>query len=447
MPNSNPSSMYGPPNFIVDPTPGKGSHTTISAAMAAASSPANIYIRPGTYTENVTGKAGVNLIAFTGDSSNATGAAALVTLNGTYSVTFAGSASISGINFTTNTTVSISISGSNSAIITLQDCSFIASNNVSISHAGTNSRLILRDCYSDLTASTGVGFIAQSGLVTEVYGHKSNNSGLSASGGITHTAGTFNAWNSTFIMIYSASGVGTILGTNYCYFETALTNSNTITQQGTSAISSMNFTTINSGTGSSIVLGTGSSLNLCKCSIVSSNANPITQLGAATISYDDITFNSNSNINVTTQGRFKQSNQYLNGITFDNTNILQNYSTGTFTPVAYGLTVGGAATYSVQAGTYTRIGNRVCAQFYVAWTTHTGSGILGIAGLPFTSANTGIFNYASGFFYNNANVFDVLYQIQPNQTQMFLLVPGAGPTNFVACGSNLNIQCTIWYQV
>jgi len=52
---------YGTAKLIVDATAGSGNYTTIAAALAAASSGQTIFIRPGTYTENLTLVAGVNL--------------------------------------------------------------------------------------------------------------------------------------------------------------------------------------------------------------------------------------------------------------------------------------------------------------------------------------------------------------------------------------------------
>ena len=67
--------------------------------------------------------------------------------------------------------------------------------------------------------------------------------------------------------------------------------------------------------------------------------------------------------------------------------LLNWYEEGTFTPTIIGVTTAGTAVYSVQVGTYTRIGNRVLFQVYISWTVHTGTGFMRIAGLPFTPSN------------------------------------------------------------
>jgi hypothetical protein len=99
------------------------------------------------------------------------------------------------------------------------------------------------------------------------------------------------------------------------------------------------------------------------------------------------------------------------GITFPATqsastdvNTLDDYEEGTFTPTVIGTTTAGTGTYSAnsQIGRYTKIGNRVYFNIYLAWTAHTGTGNMRISGLPFTSiATTNTFNAVSTW---NANI-------------------------------------------
>lgn len=68
-----------------------------------------------------------------------------------------------------------------------------------------------------------------------------------------------------------------------------------------------------------------------------------------------------------------------------------NYPFGkitSFTPTAVGLGVAGVGTYIVQTGTCARIGDIVYVTINIAWSAHTGSGGISIAGLPFSSAST-----------------------------------------------------------
>jgi hypothetical protein len=67
-------------------------------------------------------------------------------------------------------------------------------------------------------------------------------------------------------------------------------------------------------------------------------------------------------------------------------NVLDDYEEGTWTPQVVGTGAPGAATYDFRVGTYTKIGRLVFFNFNVAWTAHTGTGDIQIAGLPFSSA-------------------------------------------------------------
>jgi hypothetical protein len=64
------------------------------------------------------------------------------------------------------------------------------------------------------------------------------------------------------------------------------------------------------------------------------------------------------------------------------------WQTGSFTPTIEGSTSAGTCTYTVQSGTYTKIGNVVNIVIKVGWNTHTGTGNLKIMGLPFATLSS-----------------------------------------------------------
>ena len=67
---NNSTNRYAVANFIVAPTIQEGAnYTSIAAAIADASSGDTIFIKPGTYTEDLTLKAGVYLTAFNTNGS------------------------------------------------------------------------------------------------------------------------------------------------------------------------------------------------------------------------------------------------------------------------------------------------------------------------------------------------------------------------------------------
>lgn len=63
------------------------------------------------------------------------------------------------------------------------------------------------------------------------------------------------------------------------------------------------------------------------------------------------------------------------------------YTTGTITPTIVGTTAAGVGTYTSQLGKWARWGNLVYFNLTVAWTAHTGTGNMEIAGLPYAAVD------------------------------------------------------------
>jgi len=78
-------------------------------------------------------------------------------------------------------------------------------------------------------------------------------------------------------------------------------------------------------------------------------------------------------------------------------NHLDDYEEGTWTPVFTGLTTAGTYTYSVQSGSYTKIGDTVTAICQLSNITESvaGSGEIRITGLPFDASGSSGFAYSS----------------------------------------------------
>lgn len=110
-------------SLVVDPsaTVGlRGTYQTITAALAAASSGQTIYIRPGTYTENITLVAGVNLVGMQASGLNAS-----TVISGTITVTYSGSCSLTGLALQNNGNNDIiSMSGVGAANLYISNCRF-----------------------------------------------------------------------------------------------------------------------------------------------------------------------------------------------------------------------------------------------------------------------------------------------------------------------------------
>jgi len=81
--------------------------------------------------------------------------------------------------------------------------------------------------------------------------------------------------------------------------------------------------------------------------------------------------------------------------------LLDDYEEGTFTPVIQGSSSAGTATYSVQNGRYTKIGNKVFFEVYVNYNSGTGTGNLRVGGLPFASVAAALYGAVSIGEFNN----------------------------------------------
>lgn len=103
---------------------------------------------------------------------------------------------------------------------------------------------------------------------------------------------------------------------------------------------------------------------------------------------------------------------------------LSQYTEGTWTPAIAGSTAAGVGTYTLQTGSYTRIGNMVFFSGTVTWTAHTGTGNMLVTGLPFTSRNTANYHYDITPNLTNitlpAAVVQIMGEIGPNTTQITL---------------------------
>ncbi len=283
--------------WIVSATASDGTHTTIAAALTSASSGDTIFIRPGTYTENITLKAGVNLTAFGSDSSiNATGD---VVISGTCTMTTAGTVTISGIQLQTNSAALLAVTGSAASIVTLNNCYINCTNNTGITHSSSNaaSLITLKYCSGDI-GTTGISLFTSTstGILQLLYSTITN-------GGSSTTTSTVSA--GTILLSYSVIGFplttssSGVINAIYMSQSTSATNTTAITVAGTGSIS-IKQSEISSGTASAITIGTGTGATVFGTRIDSTNTNAITGIG--TISYGNLTFsNTSQTINTTTQ--------------------------------------------------------------------------------------------------------------------------------------------------
>lgn len=145
-------------SLVVDPsaTVGlRGTFQTITAALAAASSGQTIFIRPGTYTENITMVAGVNLQGYSasGESSN-------TVINGTITCSYTGTCSISGLTLAVTNADNITITGANALFLNISNCVLTQNSNAGtqyfLSCANANATFNMFKCRGTGTANSTI---------------------------------------------------------------------------------------------------------------------------------------------------------------------------------------------------------------------------------------------------------------------------------------------------
>lgn len=350
------TNTFGCAKWIVDPTLSNGTHSTIQAAINSASSGDTVFIRPGTYTEDITLKAGVNVTAYNCDSYTPN-----VTILGNVTASYNGTVSISGINLRTNGAACLTVSGSSSSTLNLINCAVNANNATAISVNAASFAVNFLTCnFSNasnnlifaITTTTGVDF--------------RNCTIVSGTGASTIAAGAVNFFNSKCqIFSVTTSSTGTFNAYN-SFFDNSTANQTVFTTAGTGSSQIFN-STLYSGTASAVSVGSGTTLNIITSNINSSNTNPITGLGTVNLAP---TVFSNTGFGI-------------------NTSTISEYNfgrAGTYTP---SLTFGGGSTgitYTSQTGSYLKIGKLCIFQCIVNLSSKGSSTGIAQITLPFTAA-------------------------------------------------------------
>lgn len=294
-------NSYGHSRWVVNSVAGLGTHTTIASALTSASSGDDIFITPGTYTENLTLKAGVNLIAYLGDQLTPS-----VTIIGKLSYSSAGSVSISNIKLQTNSDNFLAITGSAASIVYLDNCYLNCSNNTGISYTTSNvsAALYVMNCSGNIATNgttmftcTGNGFI----LFTYCYLVNTGNSSTASS---SSGAAMYFDWSNISFPVSCSSG-STIIA-NFSIIDSSPSNTTAITTAGTET-STISQCEIVSGTASAISIGAGTTVKAITNRIECSNTNAVT--GAGTFKGGANTFSGTSSlVNTTTQNPWVLSN-------------------------------------------------------------------------------------------------------------------------------------------
>lgn len=363
------TNNYGPAKWIVDASAANGTHTTIAAALTSSSSGDTIFIRPGTYTENLTLKAGVNLTAYGSDSSqNGTGK---VIISGTCTLTTAGSVTISGIQLQTNSAALLAITGSAASIVNLENCYLNCTNNTGITYSSSSgsSALNIRNCSGNL-GTTGIALFAHSSSgAMSIFDSNFTNTGASTTAN-TISSGSLFLISGVISNPITTSSTG-LLSAFAWVFQCGPINSIALTHGG-DVLSNATFCSFGGGTNSCITIST--TFGLFSCSFNSGNTNAVT--GAGTVNYQAPTFSSASQtINTTTQTNSgtvigskntapsagflgEQISSAVSGVLFTST-VVKNLTSITLTAGVWDVTMGLGINYTGGTGIGTYIGSSI----------------------------------------------------------------------------------------
>lgn len=291
--------------FVVDPssTVGlRGTYTTIASALTDASSGQTIFIRAGTYTEDLTLKSGVNLSAFSCDAFTPN-----VTIVGNCTATFAGTCTLSGIRLQTNSASALTISGSNATIVNLVNCYINASNNLAITYSSSSpsSAINLDYCLGNIVTSTG--FYTQSSAGTMTFNHCIMTNTAASQIANTNSAGLviINFSNLKFTVRTSTTGG---LQINNSVIDCNTANLTPVACTGSGTTFAQNSTFLGNTT-AALTVNTPAVFSANNVVLETSNANCANGTGTLLFSnitgYDNTTSTNTSTVTVTTQQPYR----------------------------------------------------------------------------------------------------------------------------------------------
>lgn len=275
------TNNYNTTKYLVNPQAGLGTHTTIGAALTAASSGDNIFIMPGTYTENITLKSGVNLIAYPSDDLDAQ-----VVIIGKCTATFTGTCDLTGMQLQTNSDFALALTGANASVVNLVNCFVNCATTTGISSTGSNSGTQV-NCYNCTfnLATTGIAYYNCTNGSLGLYYCIGNNGGSSA------LANTFSGTSLTYKYCYlgngtTTSGSSALFLSETNYYAGGANNLTAITSNSTAAnatISANDY--FYSGSATPVIVGASSTMICTHATTFSSST--VAESGAGSFTYGD----------------------------------------------------------------------------------------------------------------------------------------------------------------
>lgn len=403
--------------FIVGDLTKGANYSTIAAAITAAASGDTIFIQTGTYTENLTLKAGVNLTAFGSDGLGIASTNPNVTILGKSTASYSGTVCASGIRFKTNSDFAIVLSSASSNLL-LFDCFLNANNNTAISMTAAGN-MYLFSCNGSLD-TTGIAFFAISNGNLFIINGLYQNPGSSVTPS-TCSGGLCDLIYAIFANPITTSSTGT-LNSHYTIYE-GVGNTTVFTLNGTGDGGVIDYCSLNSGTASAISVGVGVVVMIKHCDFKTSNTNAIT--GAGSIQYGNLTFiGTSANINTTTQSQFL---------------IEQGKSVASGQP-AFSATGAGAAAVTGDGTTYT-VGSSGTAWTKV-YDRGTNFNTNGTFTAPTTNGSTNVYTFSGSVTLTGVDVTNTGCVVQVVTSNRTYTVASLAPFPIVVAGTLLiNFKC------
>lgn len=284
---------YGPANGFIVSQDGNGDFITIGAALAAATSGQTIFLKPGTYTENVTIANSLQITGFTPDIDS-------VHIIGKFTITASAQLFIANVTLQTNNDYIFAITGNATSIMLASNCYVNASNHTAVNYTSSGSGTTIKffGCSGNL-ATTGITYFTSTStgqIVIRDCDFENSGGSTTAS---TISAANLSIINSKCVFPITTSSTATIQVDN-SQFAIGSSAFIPITHGGGTNSCYIYNSQIASGSSSCISVGTGAALNVENVALNTSNTNPIT--GAGSVTYANVGFASSGTvINTTTQ--------------------------------------------------------------------------------------------------------------------------------------------------
>lgn len=283
--------------FIVDQL-GNGDFTTLNAALAAAPADTTIYIRPGSYTEDLTVTKNITFTSNAPPGRFGVGYAQVKIIGKTTVNTNGIIVNFHNVQLLTNG----DFIGSNTANSAIQyfNCEMDCTNNTGFNVNGSLGNTDILIAYSDIFIRNGQTLAdVTNGVLT--LRDCSNLDAVAPTATNSGANGIIYANYTVFMIPFTTSSNGEV-HLNFCAFgteDTPFQNTTWLTTSGT-ATAFVDHCRLFSGTASAASAGVGTIILMTQTTVFSNNTNAIT--GAGTLTYGSVTFSgASSTINTVTQ--------------------------------------------------------------------------------------------------------------------------------------------------